>query len=57
MGFAASKGVEPRRRAGTEALAFCDELPTKRRELMPYILGWFMGVPLIVLIILYLIFH
>jgi len=24
---------------------------------MPYILGWLLGVPLIVLVILYLIFH
>ncbi|CAM2145244.1 protein of unknown function [Pararobbsia alpina] len=24
---------------------------------MPYILGWFLGVPLVVLVILYLIFH
>ncbi|SIT35817.1 conserved hypothetical protein [Paraburkholderia ribeironis] len=24
---------------------------------MPYLLGWLLGVPLIVLIILYLIFH
>jgi len=24
---------------------------------MPYILGWFLGVPVIVLVILYLIFH
>jgi hypothetical protein len=28
-----------------------------RRTLMPYILGWLLGVPLIVLVILYLIFH
>lgn len=26
-------------------------------SVMPYILGWFLGVPLIVLVILYLIFH
>jgi hypothetical protein len=25
--------------------------------IMPYILGWFLGVPLFVLIILYLLFH
>jgi len=25
--------------------------------IMPYILGWFLGVPLIVLVLLYLIFH
>ena len=30
---------------------------TNRRDVMPYILGWFMGVPLIVLVLLYLIFH
>jgi len=24
---------------------------------MPYILGWFLGVPLIVLVLLYLLFH
>jgi hypothetical protein len=35
----------------------------KRRALylqeavMPYILGWFLGVPFVVLVILYLIFH
>jgi hypothetical protein len=29
----------------------------RRRTLMPYILGWLLGVPLIVLVILYLIFH
>ena len=28
-----------------------------RRTIMPYILGWLLGVPLIVLVILYLIFH
>jgi hypothetical protein len=28
-----------------------------RRATMPYILGWLLGVPLIVLVILYLIFH
>jgi hypothetical protein len=26
-------------------------------SVMPYILGWFLGVPLIVLVILYLVFH
>ncbi|HEY1998314.1 hypothetical protein [Paraburkholderia sp.] len=26
-------------------------------NIMPYILGWLLGVPLIVLVILYLIFH
>jgi hypothetical protein len=25
--------------------------------IMPYILGWFLGVPLIVLVLLYLLFH
>jgi hypothetical protein len=29
----------------------------RRRTLMPYLLGWLMGVPLVVLVILYLIFH
>ncbi len=29
----------------------------ERRNLMPYLLGWLLGVPLIVLVILYLIFH
>ncbi|CAG9189629.1 hypothetical protein PSAB6_10220 [Paraburkholderia sabiae] len=29
---------------------------TGRRE-MPYLIGWLLGVPLIVLVILYLIFH
>jgi len=28
-----------------------------RRTIMPYLLGWLLGVPLIVLVILYLIFH
>jgi hypothetical protein len=28
-----------------------------RRSIMPYILGWLLGVPLVVLVILYLIFH
>ncbi|HTJ95684.1 MAG TPA: hypothetical protein VL424_21520 [Pararobbsia sp.] len=28
-----------------------------QEAVMPYILGWFLGVPLIVLVILYLIFH
>jgi hypothetical protein len=28
-----------------------------RRTIMPYILGWLLGVPLFVLVILYLIFH
>ncbi len=28
-----------------------------RRNVMPYILGWFMGVPVFVLLILFLIFH
>jgi hypothetical protein len=27
------------------------------REKMPYLIGWMLGVPLIVLVILYLIFH
>lgn len=27
------------------------------RRIMPYILGWLLGVPLFVLVILYLIFH
>ncbi|CAG4889158.1 hypothetical protein [Paraburkholderia saeva] len=29
----------------------------KGGEIMPYILGWFLGVPLIVLVLLYLVFH
>lgn len=29
----------------------------KRRDIMPYLLGWLLGVPVIVLVILYLIFH
>ncbi|MBP0590598.1 hypothetical protein J8I87_12890 [Paraburkholderia sp. LEh10] len=28
-----------------------------RRKQMPYLIGWLLGVPLIVLVILYLIFH
>lgn len=28
-----------------------------RRYNMPYLLGWFLGVPVFVLVILYLIFH
>jgi hypothetical protein len=28
-----------------------------RRKEMPYLIGWLLGVPLIVLVILYLIFH
>ncbi|CAB3732995.1 hypothetical protein [Paraburkholderia rhynchosiae] len=34
-------------------------VPTQRerRHIMPYLLGWLLGVPVIVLIILYLIFH
>jgi hypothetical protein len=28
-----------------------------RRNIMPYILGWFLGVPLVVLVLLYLLFH
>lgn len=28
-----------------------------QEAVMPYILGWFLGVPLVVLVILYLIFH
>ena len=28
-----------------------------RRTIMPYLLGWLLGVPVIVLVILYLIFH
>lgn len=28
-----------------------------RRTIMPYILGWLLGVPVVVLVILYLIFH
>ncbi len=31
--------------------------PNMEESIMPYILGWFLGVPLIVLVILYLIFH
>jgi hypothetical protein len=30
---------------------------TKGVHIMPYLLGWLLGVPLIVLVILYLIFH
>jgi hypothetical protein len=30
---------------------------TKGDRIMPYLLGWLLGVPLIVLVILYLIFH
>ncbi|MGF6973069.1 hypothetical protein QFZ94_001496 [Paraburkholderia sp. JPY465] len=30
---------------------------TKGDDIMPYLIGWLLGVPLIVLIILYLIFH
>jgi hypothetical protein len=29
----------------------------RRRTLMPYLIDWLLGVPLIVLVILYLIFH
>jgi hypothetical protein len=29
----------------------------RRREKMPYLIGWLLGVPLFVLVILYLIFH
>jgi hypothetical protein len=29
----------------------------RRREKMPYLIGWMLGVPVIVLVILYLIFH
>ena len=29
----------------------------ERRYIMPYLLGWLLGVPVIVLVILYLIFH
>jgi hypothetical protein len=29
----------------------------RRRTIMPYILGWLLGVPLFVIVILYLIFH
>ncbi|MGF6535669.1 hypothetical protein P3T24_006142 [Paraburkholderia sp. GAS33] len=29
----------------------------RRRTIMPYLLGWLLGVPVIVLVILYLIFH
>ncbi|MFB9124017.1 hypothetical protein ACFFYR_12655 [Paraburkholderia dipogonis] len=32
-------------------------LDTKGDHIMPYLLGWLLGVPLIVLVILYLIFH
>lgn len=34
-------------------------VPTRyeRRDIMPYLLGWLLGVPVIVLVILYLIFH
>ncbi|MGF6469422.1 hypothetical protein QFZ89_004645 [Paraburkholderia youngii] len=32
-------------------------LNTKGDDIMPYLIGWLLGVPLIVLIILYLIFH
>lgn len=31
--------------------------PYERRSIMPYLLGWLLGVPVIVLVILYLIFH
>ncbi|CAB3777514.1 hypothetical protein LMG28614_00404 [Paraburkholderia ultramafica] len=30
---------------------------TKGDHIMPYLIGWLLGVPLIVLVILYLIFH
>jgi hypothetical protein len=30
---------------------------TKGDHIMPYLLGWLLGVPVIVLVILYLIFH
>jgi hypothetical protein len=30
---------------------------TQGGRIMPYLLGWLLGVPLIVLVILYLIFH
>jgi hypothetical protein len=29
----------------------------ERRKTMPYLLGWLLGVPVIVLVILYLVFH
>jgi hypothetical protein len=32
-------------------------IDTKGDHIMPYLLGWLLGVPLIVLVILYLIFH
>jgi len=38
-------------------MAVVTQTINRRRILMPYILGWLLGVPLIVLVILYLIFH
>jgi hypothetical protein len=37
--------------ANTFAKAF------RRRNIMPYIIGWFLGVPVIVLVLLYLVFN
>ncbi|MFM0168286.1 hypothetical protein PQR33_02945 [Paraburkholderia sediminicola] len=39
-----------------ESLSYSN-LYTKGDHIMPYLLGWLLGVPLIVLVILYLIFH
>jgi len=42
---------------GTCAAASIRLALNPQEAVMPYILGWFLGVPLIVLVILYLIFH
>lgn len=38
-------------------ISICTRTITRRRTIMPYILGWLLGVPIFVLVILYLIFH
>jgi hypothetical protein len=56
--------------SGIPGYAFCASLSRRcvreaisrfgsrtRRMKMPYLIGWMLGVPLIVLVILYLIFH
>lgn len=53
--FVASHG-EQGRHAGCSVIIVLN-LDTKGDHIMPYLLGWLLGVPVIVLVILYLIFH
>ncbi|MBK3823643.1 hypothetical protein G3A41_36090 [Paraburkholderia aspalathi] len=58
-GHPAGRRRHPNSKSGTpdaESPSYSN-VDTKGDHIMPYLLGWLLGVPLIVLVILYLIFH